>query len=262
MLYVPAWPGGTRLKTWPPLQSSNAAPTGPASDTQDPAPTAGVFTTRRPAASTVTSPVRSLRSIIGLSRSRLRSRARSGVGAPGAPRQTLARIGHRGLAAEVDSLARSPFVGLPKKPLLASWFRSTRLPLALNRHTGPCWMPPSQCETGGGVSVSGKSCTTMPHAPWFSTRLFTTVSNIPPDISIPAPTGASPARPNAGTLGLLLSWTKFRWMKVQEPVPLGQRPLCSGGASSLLRELGTIPVLLRSHSESSMRRLPPELVPE
>src|SRR5437870_10897843 len=100
MLYVPAWPGGTRLKTWPPLQSSNAAPTGPASDTQDPAPTAGVFTTRRPAASTVTSPVRSLRSIIGLSRSRLRSRARSGVGAPGVPRQALARIGHRGLPGE------------------------------------------------------------------------------------------------------------------------------------------------------------------
>src|SRR2546427_1797687 len=99
-LYVPACPGGTRLKTWPPLQSSNAAPTGPASDTQDPAPTAGVLTTRRPAASTVTSPIRSLRSIIGLSRSRLRSRARSGVGAPGVPRQALARIGHRGLPGE------------------------------------------------------------------------------------------------------------------------------------------------------------------
>src|SRR5438874_12416771 len=68
-LYVPACPGGTRLKTWPPLQSSNASPTGPASDRQDPAPAgttpiAGVFVTRRPAASKVTSPTRRVLSIM------------------------------------------------------------------------------------------------------------------------------------------------------------------------------------------------------
>src|SRR5438128_10144679 len=100
MLYVPAWPGGTRLKTWPPLQSSNAAPTGPASDTQDPAPTAGLLTTRKPATSTVASPVRSLRSIIGLSRSRLRSRARSDVGTPRLPRRAMAGIEHGDLPAD------------------------------------------------------------------------------------------------------------------------------------------------------------------
>src|SRR5207244_7731529 len=106
-LYVPACPGGTRLKTWPPLQSSNAAPTGPASDRQDPAPAgttpiAGAFVTRRPAASKVTSPTRRMRSIMERPpRSHLRrSRARSPVGAPGVSRHAAARIGHRGLPAE------------------------------------------------------------------------------------------------------------------------------------------------------------------
>ena len=134
--------------------------------------------------------------------------------------------------------------------------------MAMNVQTPPESVPPSQCEMGGGVSVSGKSCVTMPHAPWFSTTLSWMVSNWPPEISIPAPTGASPEIPAAGTFGLLLSCTWFRWMKVQDPVPPGQSPLCGGGASSLLSELGTMPALFRSHSESSMLRCPPAFVPE
>ncbi len=70
------------------------------------------------------------------------------------------------------------------------------------------------------------------------------VSNMPPTSSMPVPTGASPASPAAGAFALLLSCTWLRWMKVHEPVPSGQSPLCGGGASSLLRELGTMPVLL------------------
>jgi len=108
---------------------------------------------------------------------------------------------------ELDSLARSPFVGLPKKPLPESWFSVTTLPLAMNRHVEPWPVPPSQWEMGGGISVSGKSCVTMPHAPLFSTRLLMMVSKLPPEISMPVPTGASQVMPPHGTFGLLLSWT-------------------------------------------------------
>src|SRR5438105_4913547 len=62
--------------------------------------------------------------------------------------------------------------------------------------------------------------------------------------------------------GLLLSCTWFRRKIVQEPVPPGHRPSCGGGASSLLSELGTMPALLLSHSESSRIRCPPAFVPE
>src|SRR5437867_4420129 len=99
MLYVPAWPGGTMLKTWPPLQSSNVSPTGPCVITHV-AAIIGGSTASRPTASMVTSPIRSLRSIIGFSCSRLRSRARSGVRAPGVRGHALARVGHRRLPGE------------------------------------------------------------------------------------------------------------------------------------------------------------------
>src|SRR5206468_1540388 len=163
---------------------------------------------------------------------------------------------------ELDSLARSPFVGFPKKPLFWSRFPVVTLPLASNRQTGPDWMPPSQCAIGGGVSVSGKSWVTIPQAPWFSTTLSSIVSNMPPTISMPVPTGASPEIPAAGTFGLLLSCTWFRRKIVHEPVPPGHCPFCGGGASSLLSELGTIPALFWSHSESSRMRCPPAFVPE
>ncbi len=53
------------------------------------------------------------------------------------------------------SLARSPLVGFPKKPLLTSWFRVTMLPLALKKQTSPSCVPPWQVAIGGGVSLSG-----------------------------------------------------------------------------------------------------------
>src|SRR5947209_3328444 len=129
-------------------------------------------------------------------------------------------------------------------------------------------MPPWQFEIGGGVSVSGKSCTTIPHAPLCSTRLDRTVSFRPPAISMPVPTGADPAIPEPGTLGLLLSWTKLFSITVHECVPVGpvppfgQAPSWGGGASSLFSELGTMPALLSSHSEFLMIRWPPLFVPE
>src|SRR5439155_7007872 len=141
---------------------------------------------------------------------------------------------------ELDSLARSPFVGFPKEPLFWSVFPVMRLPFASNRHTPPELIPPSQLAV---MSVSGKSCVTIPHAPWFSTRLSWMVSNMPPEISMPAPTGASPEIPAAGTFGLLLSCTWLRRMIVHDPMPPGHCPFCGGGLSSLLSKFGTMPVL-------------------
>ena len=80
---------------------------------------------------------------------------------------------------------------------------------------------------------------------------------------MPVPGGPSEALPALGTLGLLLLWIAVVSEDVQERVALpGQRPTCGEGASSLFCELVTMPVLLRSHSEFSITRWPPEFVPE
>src|SRR5689334_21693615 len=106
--------------------------------------------------------------------------------------------------------------------------------MAVNKHTPPELVPPWQSAV---MSVSGKSLVTMPHEHWFHTQLSWTVSNCPPETSMPAPMGAMHVMPEHGTFGLLLSWTRLCWMKVQErPEPSGQRPLCGGGLSSLLSE--------------------------
>src|SRR5437660_322384 len=80
---------------------------------------------------------------------------------------------------------------------------------------------------------------------------------------MPAPTGPAPAMPKAGTLGSLLSWTLLPVITVQDVAGVeGQAPFWGEGASSLLRELGTMPVRLPSHSEFWILRCPPALVPE
>src|SRR5690242_4838659 len=89
------------------------------------------------------------------------------------------------------------------------------------------------------------------------------MSNEPPEISMPVPTGALAEIPLPGTFGLLLSCTWLFWITVQSWVVVpGQRPLCGEGASSLLSELGRMPTRLLSHSEFWIVRWPPELVPE
>jgi hypothetical protein len=86
------------------------------------------------------------------------------------------------------------------------------------------------------------------------------VSYSPPSRSTPTPTAG--AMPAAGALALLLPVIWLCAIRVQERVVLpGQRPSCGGGASSLLSELGAIPVRLLSKTESRMIRRPPELVP-
>src|SRR4249919_1986097 len=103
----------------------------------------------------------------------------------------------------------------------------------------------------------------MPQDPLRTIRLFRTVLFRPPDRSMPVPIGEPAVRPKAGVLGLLLSCTSLRWMKVQElPGALGQAPSWGEGGSSLARELGRMPDRFRSHSESSIRSRPPALVPE
>src|SRR5439155_21548292 len=62
---------------------------------------------------------------------------------PGAHFVADPRDGHRVPGDPIVAVVAAEFPRehrVPKKPLLASWFCSTRLPLALNRHTGPCWM--------------------------------------------------------------------------------------------------------------------------
>src|ERR1044071_6521468 len=103
-------------------------------------------------------------------------------------------------------------------------------------------MPPWQCTLGGGVSVSGESWMTIPKEPLSKTRVCNIVVWLPPEISMPVPTGAVPATPEAGVLGSLLSCTRLSWMIVHERLGApGQAPFWGGGASSLFRLLGTMP---------------------
>src|SRR4051794_37592385 len=108
----------------------------------------------------------------------------------------------------------------------------------------------------------------MPQAPLFSKRLFITVSNRPPAIDMPVPTGPALAAPRPGTFALLLSWTKL-FMNTQQLfdlviglLPLLQRPSCGEGQSSLFWLLVEKPSLLWSNSEFLTISLPPEFVPE
>src|SRR5262245_12787125 len=126
-------------------------------------------------------------------------------------------------------------------------------------------VPPWQWDavSSGGWVSSGKLVSRIPQAPLSATRFWVTVSKRPPETTIPVPGGPSAALPALGTFGLLLSWMKLLRKVVQDwDVLPGQRPTCGEGASSLFCELVTMPVLFRSHSEFSITRWPPELVPE
>src|SRR3954452_77363 len=107
----------------------------------------------------------------------------------------------------------------------------------------------------------------MPHALLCVTRLWTSVSNRPPAMTMPVPTGPAAADPASGTLGSLLSCTKLLRQISHEDVPVGplpdgHEPSCGDGASSLFCELVTMPVALSSHRPFWMMRCAPELVPE
>ena len=101
--------------------------------------------------------------------------------------------------------AKSPLVGLPKKPLSVNVLSSTASPHSSNRQlpdpSAPM-MPPVH-----GLPLSRYGTMIMPQAPLFSNVLSMTVSLRPPDSDMPVPTGPAAAEPAAGTFGLLLSWT-------------------------------------------------------
>jgi hypothetical protein len=78
----------------------------------------------------------------------------------------------------------------------------------------------------------------MPYLSWFTTRFFSTTLPRPPTTTMPSP-HASLARPFVGASALLLSMTRL-------PTMCASR---WGGRSSVSRELGTIPLVLR-HSIS------------
>ena len=119
-----------------------------------------------------------------------------------------------------------------------------------------------------GGPLSGNEIMITPQAPLLTNRLFISVSLRPPETDTPVPTGPSAADPRAGTLGLLLSWTKL-WMNTQQVgapatgglTPAGQAPFCGGGLSPFWL-LVSNPSLLLSNWEFSTSRRPPELDPE
>src|SRR5947209_3984968 len=82
----------------------------------------------------------------------------------------------RGFGLGEASFARSPFVGFPYPPLSDSLLSCTRLPYEGKLQTDPEPVPPWQFVPGGGVSVSGNSCVTIPQALLWSTVLFLTAS--------------------------------------------------------------------------------------
>src|SRR6476659_3037088 len=124
-------------------------------------------------------------------------------------------------------------------------------------------MPPWQWATGGGLSLSGNGAVATPHAPLFVKRFLRIVSPRTPARTMPVPTGVNAAVPAPGTLGLLLSWNELPSMNVHErDVLVGHQPSAGDGASPLFWLLEIRPVLLWSHSESTIRRWPPEFVPE
>src|SRR5581483_7739545 len=121
---------------------------------------------------------------------------------------------------------------------------------------------------GGGFSVSTSGTNNTPHAPLSWMSLLSTVSNRPPEIRMPVPTGLLAAMPLLnGVFGLLLSCTELWTNSQHEWVPVGpvslrgQWPDCGDGWSSLFWLLVANPVWLESNSEFWMIRCPPELVP-
>src|SRR5947209_8070586 len=119
-------------------------------------------------------------------------------------------------------------------------------------------MPPWQGLglLAAGASWSGRSAINSPQAPLWVTVLPESVTYVLPARRRPVPTGAPPESPEPlpGTSGLLLSCTLLFIHTVQDCVPstpvcpVGQRPTCGDGQSSLFCELLTRPVLLLSHS--------------
>src|SRR5947208_4256991 len=100
--------------------------------------------------------------------------------------------------------------------------------------------PPWQCcpMSLGGTSVSGYGVVRMPQALLCVTRLCTSVSNRPPAMTMPVPTGPAAADPASGTLGSLLSCTQLLRQISHEdvpvgPLPYGHEPYCGDGTSSL-----------------------------
>ena len=100
-------------------------------------------------------------------------------------------------------------------------------------------------------------------APLSVTRFRVTVSKRPPETTIPCPAGQRGA---AGQCRRVVDCRGRscggRSCRTGSRCRGRARPTCGDGASSLFCELVTMPVLLRSHSECSITRWPPELVPE
>src|SRR5581483_11864084 len=119
-----------------------------------------------------------------------------------------------------------------------------------------------------GGPLSGYGTRAIPHALLCANRLSMTVSLRPPEIVIPVPVGPAAAPPLAGTLGLLLSWTKLsmktqhEWVWVIGLIRLpGQAPSWGEGSSPFWL-LVSKPSWLLSNSEFLMIRVPPEFEPE
>src|SRR5581483_10961619 len=96
--------------------------------------------------------------------------------------------------------------------------------------------PPPQWAPGGGLPVSTSGTSSTPHAPLSRMSLSSTVSNRPPEIRTPVPTGLlATTSVVVGTFGLLLSCTELCVNTQQEWVPVGpvwlpgQWPDCGDG---------------------------------